>query len=427
MPTFPKRSSFIRPLRDFLTTEAAGGAVVVLAAVAALIWANSPWSGSYDSLWHTSFGIDLGRYRFEMDLRHWVNDALMAVFFFVVGLEIKREIVEGELNDRRKAIVPVVAAFGGMIVPALIFVLVTVGTPSARGWGVPMATDIALAIGILALAGSRVPAGAKLFLLALAIVDDIGAIIVIAVFYGQGGNRAWLLPAVATVGATLLLKRHGVNAIAVYVVLGVALWFALHEAGVHATVAGVVMGLLAPTKPVLRSELIDVEELGDVSTAEHAVATVRIARSSVSVVEWLEHLLHGWTSLLVVPMFALANAGIPLSSDAVADSLGSRTTWGVILGLVIGKPLGILLATFLVIRLGAGALPEETTWRDLTAAAVVAGVGFTVSLFVTELAFVGSMADQAKIGVVLASLVAGVAGLALAVTSSRSTLLAHER
>ena len=427
MPTFPKRSSFIRPLRDFLTTEAAGGAVVVLAAVAALIWANSPWSGSYDSLWHTSFGIDLGRYRFEMDLRHWVNDALMAVFFFVVGLEIKREIVEGELNDRRKAIVPVVAAFGGMIVPALIFVLVTVGTPSARGWGVPMATDIALAIGILALAGSRVPAGAKLFLLALAIVDDIGAISVIAVFYGQGGNRAWLLPAVATVGATLLLKRHGVNAIAVYVVLGVALWFALHEAGVHATVAGVVMGLLAPTKPVLRSELIDVEELGDVSTAEHAVATVRIARSSVSVVEWLEHLLHGWTSLLVVPMFALANAGIPLSSDAVADSLGSRTTWGVILGLVIGKPLGILLATFLVIRLGAGALPEETTWRDLTAAAVVAGVGFTVSLFVTELAFVGSMADQAKIGVVLASLVAGVAGLALAVTSSRSTLLAHER
>jgi Na+:H+ antiporter, NhaA family len=414
MPGLPRRSTLIRPLRDFLATEAAGGILVVSAAVVAVVWANSPWSRSYDSLWHTDLGLNIGRHGFHLDLRHWVNDALMTVFFFVVGLEIKRETVEGELKDRRKAIVPVVAAFGGMVVPAVIFSIITIGTPGARGWGIPMATDIALAIGVLSIIGARVSAGARLFLLALAIVDDIGAIIVIAVFYGTGGARWWLVVAVLNVVAVVLLRRTSVRSFAPYVAFGAVLWFALHEAGVHATIAGVVMGLLAPTKPVLRNDLIDVDELTDVSDAQHALATVRLALSSVSVVEWLEHRLHGWTSFLIVPIFAVANAGIDLSRSSLADSLGSRTTWAVAIGLVIGKPVGILTATYLLVRLGAGALPDQTTWRDLSIAATVGGIGFTVSLFVTELAFTNPLADEAKIGVVIASLLAGVIGVALA-------------
>jgi Na+:H+ antiporter, NhaA family len=415
--SFRRRSSFIRPLTDFLAAEASGGVVVVLAAVVALVWANSPWRGSYETLWSTDFGAALGRFRFTMDLRHWVNDGLMAIFFFVVGLEIKRELVEGELRDPRKAITPVVAALGGMVLPALIFLAWTIGTPEAKGWGIPMATDIALAVGLLTLAGSRVPSGAKLFLLALAIVDDLGAIAVIALFYGHGGRTELLLVAAGALVAVVLLRRVGVTSFAAYVVLGLMLWWALHEAGVHATIAGVAMGLLAPAKPFVQSELIDVDELSDVSTVEHAMASAHIARSSVSVVEWLEHRLHHWTSFVVVPVFAIANAGIPISVSALHDAAGAKVSWGVATGLVIGKPLGILGATWLIVRIGAGSLPEGTSWRSLVPPAIVAGVGFTVSLFVAELAFVGPVADQAKLGVLAASILAGLVGLA--VTSLR--------
>ena len=409
-----RRSSFIRPLTDFMSAEASGGIVVVLAAIAALVWANSPWRGSYESLWATDFGATFGRFRFSMDLRKWVNDGLMTIFFFVVGLEIKRELVEGELRDRRKAITPVVAAIGGMVVPALIFLAWTIETPQAKGWGIPMATDIALAVGLLTLAGPRIPSGVKLFLLALAIVDDIGAIVVIALFYGHGGRTALLGVAVGALVAALVLRRFGVTSFAAYVLLGVVMWWALHEAGVHATLAGVAMGLLAPSKPFVHSELIDVEELIDVSTVEHAMARAHIARSSVSVVEWLEHRLHGWTSFVVVPLFAIANAGIPVSVSALRDASGARVAWGVATGLLVGKPLGILFATWLVVRIGAGSLPEGASWRTLVPAAIVAGVGFTVSLFVTELAFSGVVADQAKVGVLGASIIAGVVGLGIA-------------
>lgn len=409
-----RRSSFIRPLTDFLSAEASGGIVVVVAAIAALVWANSPWRGSYESLWSTDFGATFGRFHFSMDLRKWVNDGLMTIFFFVVGLEIKRELVEGELRDRRKAITPVVAAIGGMVVPALIFLAWTIGTPQAKGWGIPMATDIALAVGLLTLAGPRIPSGVKLFLLALAIVDDIGAIVVIALFYGHGGRTALLGVAAGALVAALVLRRVGVTSFAAYVLLGVVMWWALHEAGVHATLAGVAMGLLAPSKPFVQSELIDVGELLDVSTVEHAMASAHIARSSVSVVEWLEHRLHGWTSFVVVPLFAIANAGIPVSVSALREASGARVAWGVATGLFVGKPLGILFATWLVVRMGAGSLPEGASWRTLVPAAIVAGVGFTVSLFVTELAFSGVVADQAKVGVLGASIVAGVVGLGVA-------------
>ncbi len=416
---FRRRSSLIRPLTDFLSAEASGGVVVVLAAIVAMVWANSAWHVSYETLWATDLGVSLGRFRFSMDLRHWVNDGLMAIFFFVVGLEIKRELVEGELRDPRRAITPVVAAIGGMVVPALIFLAWTAGTPQAKGWGIPMATDIALAVGVLTLAGSRVPSGVKLFLLALAIVDDIGAIVVIAVFYSHGLRAWWLLLGLGMLVATVLLKRLGVTSFPAYFAVGLVMWWALHEAGVHATIAGVLMGLLAPAKPYVHSELIDVDELSDVSTVEHAMASVEIARSSVSVVEWLEHRLHSWTSFVVVPLFAVANAGIPVSVSALREAVGANVTWGVSMGLVIGKPLGILGATWLVVRSGAGTLPEGATWRTLVPAAILAGVGFTVSLFVTDLAFVGAVSDQAKIGVLAASVFAGFVGLAAASLGSK--------
>jgi Na+:H+ antiporter, NhaA family len=420
------RTSFIRPLTDFLSAEASGGVVVVLAAVVAMVWANSPWKASYQALWSTDLGATFGRFRFSMDLRHWVNDGLMTIFFFVVGLEIKRELVEGELRDRRKAITPVVAAIGGMVVPALIFLAWTAGTPQARGWGIPMATDIALAVGLLTLAGPRIPPGAKLFLLTLAIVDDLGAIAVIALFYRQGGRTSLFAIAVGALVLAAGLRRFGVTSFAAYVLLGVVMWWALHEAGVHATIAGVAMGFLAPTKPFVQSELIDVDELSDLSTVEHAKASVHIARSSVSVVEWLEHLLHGWTSFVVVPIFAIANAGIPISGSGLREAAGARVAWGVATGLAIGKPLGILAATWLVVRVGAGSLPEGTTWRSLVPAAIVAGVGFTVSLFVTELAFAGPVSDQAKVGVLVASMFAGLLGLLLARLLPDSTVQAEK-
>ena len=246
----------IQPLRDFLAKEAAGGLAVVLGAIVALAWANSPWQASYFDLWSTELQIGIGSVALDLDLRHFVNEALMTVFFLLVGLEIKRELVEGELRDRRGRMLPLAAAVGGMAVPALIYFIVNAGGPFAHGWGIPMATDIALAVGALALLGSRVPAGLKLFLLALAIVDDVGAILVIAFFYGGTGNRWWLLSVVVTVAVVVWAKWAGIEALSIYVVLGVILWFSLQAAGIHATLAGVAMGLLAPAKPT-RSELID--------------------------------------------------------------------------------------------------------------------------------------------------------------------------
>ncbi len=420
-----RRSTLIKPLSDFLKAEAAGGVVVVLAALGALVWANSPWSGSYVALWSTEIGARIGTFAFKLDLRHWVNDGLMTIFFFVVGLEIKREFVEGELREPRKAVAPVAGAIGGMVLPALIYVAWTGGTPEAKGWGIPMATDIALAVGLLTLGGSRIPSGAKLFLLALAIVDDIGAIVVIALFYGSGGRPALILASAGVVVCVLILRRLGVRSFGVYIGLGVVLWWTLQEAGVHATIAGAIMGVLAPVRPLLREDLIDVDELADLTTVEHAVASMQIVRSSVSVVEWLEHKLHSWTSFAVVPIFALANAGVALSVSSLGDSFRAPITWGIVFGLVLGKPVGIMFATWLVVRNGIGSLPDDTNWRALLPAAIVAGVGFTVSLLVTELAVSPPATDQAKVGVIIASVVAGVLALTFAFRSPERPPLNH--
>jgi NhaA family Na+:H+ antiporter len=412
---FTGRSRRIRPLADFLREEAGGGAVLVFATVVALVWANSPWKDAYHDLWSTELALTLGSHELALDLRHWVNDALMVAFFFVVGLEIKRELAQGELRDPRRAALPAVAALGGMVVPALFYFAVA-GSDAREGWGIPMATDIAMAVGVVALLGSRVHPSLKLFLLALAIVDDIGAILVIAVFYSGSIDMAMLGLAVLALLGMGLMRLAGVQAIPAFVVVGGGLWLALHEAGIHATLAGVACGLLAPTVPHVPREAIDEDELRDVSSVEAARATVSEARASVSVVEWLEHLLHPWTSFVIVPLFALANAGITIGGDELSDALSSRVTLGVVAGLVIGKPLGITLASWAAVRSGVGELPAGATWRALVGVSSIAGIGFTVSLFVTELAFDDELhIADAKLGVLGASILSAVVGSLLVV------------
>ena len=419
-----RRSSVLRalaPLRDFLHTEAAGGALLVVAAVVAMVWANSPWKAAYHSLWDSRAAIEIAGHGLSLDLRHWVNDGLMAIFFLIVGLEIKREVTSGHLAGRRAATLPVAAALGGMVVPAALYLAIAGGT-AAHGWGVPMATDIALAIGVLALAGSSVPSTLRAFLLGLAVVDDIGAIVVIAVFYSEGVSFGWLAAAAGALVVLLALRQWGVSLVWVYVALGVAMWFSLHEAGVHPTLAGVVCGLLTPVRPRVVADLVDIDELTDLSTVEHARATVQIARDSVSTVEWLEHLLHPWTSYLIVPLFALANAGIEVSSDSLRSAFSSPIMWGVLVGLLVGKPLGVILAVRLAVRSGAADPPEGTTGRQVFGAGQAAGIGFTVAIFIAELAFKdAAQQTDAKMAILVASLLSGLFAFAVLRTRSRAS------
>ena len=367
---------------DFVSLEAASGIVLVAAAVAALVWANADPAG-YTSWWHHQLTIGPGGLAITESLVHWVNDALMTLFFFVVGLEIKRELVVGELRDRRRAALPAAAAVGGMVVPALVYVVVNAGGAGLDGWAIPMATDIAFAVGVLALLGSRVPTSLKLFLLALAIVDDVGAIVVIALFYSSGVDGWWLLGAAATVVLVLAMSRLRIDHPLAYVVPGVLLWWCLQEAGVEPTLAGVVLGLLTPARP----------------------------RRGIPVLERLEHRLHPVSTFVVVPIFALANAGVVLGRDAIDHALASRVTIGIVLGLVVGKFAGILGASALAMRVGLGTLPDRLGIRHLAGVAVLGGIGFTVSLFITDLAFRGAVIDDAKIGVLAASVIAAVLGL----------------
>lgn len=402
-----------RVVRQFLDTEAAGGVVLLVAAIVALAWANSPWSASYRTLWSTEFTVSVGRYVLVEDLRHWVNDGLMAVFFLVVGLEIKRELVRGDLRDPRAAAMPAFAAFGGMVVPALLYLAVTAGSDGSRGWGIPMATDIAFAIGVVALLGPRVPASMKLFLLTLAIVDDIGAIVVIALFYAGDVQPAYLLTAAGLIAVMLGIRRAGVVWMVPYVVLGAGVWLATLASGVHATIAGVVLGLLAPVAPLIGGEVARqwASSLTDEPSPAEMDAMTRLANTAVSPAERLEHQLHPWTSFVIVPLFALANAGVEVGAGSLQGEGTARVTLGVVLGLVVGKTLGITAAAWLAVRSGLGRLPEGATWPMVAGIAAVGGIGFTVALFVAELAFdTGPLQDAAKIGVLGASALAAVLG-----------------
>ncbi len=412
-----------RPLQSFLAVEAGGGIMLVAATIVALVWANSPWSASYEAFIHTHVAIDIGSFSYDESLVHVINDGLMTLFFFVVGLEIKREWVAGELQDRRAAILPAVAALGGMIVPALIYFGLNASGPASDGWGIPMATDIAFALGVVAVLGRRVPSPLKIFLLTLAIVDDIGAILVIAVFYTADLAWPWLIGALGAVVVVVLCRRMRVRYHAVYIGLGLAMWFFVLESGVHATIAGVVMGLLTPALPSLSPEgteaLVDeLEGRNDLSAADVHRVSILISEAS-PLTERLEYLLHPWTSYLIVPVFALVNAGIPLTREGLTNP--SSITVGAILGLIVGKTVGISLFSWITLRLGVAQLPDGVRFSQLAGVAVLAGIGFTVSLFVSSLAFpTGPHLSDAKVGILLASVVAAVIGsVVLAVAARR--------
>lgn len=412
------------PAQHFIQTESLGGVALLLAALAAIVWVNSPWSDSYHDLWSSRISVDLQVFDLSQDLRHWVNDCLMAFFFYVVGVEIKRELVHGELADRRRAALPAAAALGGMVFPALIFLVFNVGGGGKDGWGIPMATDIAFAMGVLALAGPRVPSEVRVFLLALAIVDDIGAIVVVAIFYTGDLSPEALAIGAILLALILMLRQAGVVSLGPYLLLAVMFWAAVLESGVHATIAGVILGLLTPVTArlskedflanaePLNAELKDALGQGDEGGADRALGEMEeLVLSTESPAERMQRLLHAPTSFVIVPLFALANAGIDLSGSTLQDSVTSRVALGIFFGLVAGKFVGVLTFSWLAVRLGLGALPGNAGWRHLVGVALLAGIGFTVSLFVTGLAFEDdALVADAKAGIFAASLAASITG-----------------
>jgi NhaA family Na+:H+ antiporter len=420
---FPSR--FVRPLLRFTHVESGSGIALLVAAIVALIWANAPFGETYEEFWETVIDFRVGGFHFEETLREFVNDGLMAIFFFVVGLEIKRELVIGDLRDPKAAALPVVAALGGMIVPAVLYIMIAGGGEATRGWGIPMATDIAFSVGILSLMGRRAPVGAKLFLLAVAIADDIGAIAVIAVFYTDELFMGWLGAAIAGLVVVAVAGRVGIRSMAFYTVMGVITWFFLLESGVHATLAGVALGFLTPALPMYSDSeyheraqrVLDRQEfaVGAPRSSERinqdALEVSAIARESVPPLQRLEEALHPWSSFLIVPIFALANAGVRFAGVDLVEAATHPVALGVAIGLVVGKTVGISTFAFAAVRLGIGKLPRFTTWGHIVGVAAVAGIGFTVSLFVTGLAFTdGLLADRAKTGIFIGSTLAGVLG-----------------
>jgi NhaA family Na+:H+ antiporter len=408
----------VRPFVRFLQIEAASGIVLLLCAAIALALSNSDWAEGFAAFWKTPIGFQVNGFELRESLGHWINDGLMTVFFFVVGLEIKRELVAGELRDPKKAALPAMAALGGMVVPAAIYLLWQHGRPGERGWGIPMATDIAFVVGFLALLGSRVPGGLKVFLLSLAIVDDIGAVLVIAVFYT--GNLSWFALALAATGfaVTYLFNRIGVRRVAIYVVLGACIWLAFLKAGVHPTVAGVLLGLLTPASAwvgdralldVLADTLQRVRGRGVAALHHQPDVFGRLmttARESVSPLERLEVGLHPWVAFGIMPVFALANAGVRLEPEALTHSVAIA----VAAGLILGKPLGIVLFSWAAVRLGLARLPDGVNWRVLCGGGCLAGIGFTMSLFIAGLALQSPLLEAGKIGTLAGSTVSAILG-----------------
>jgi NhaA family Na+:H+ antiporter len=425
VPTQPI-DRILAPFREFAGNSVAGGLVLLVAASAAMLLANSAWSAEWAALWETNLAVSLGPLEFSQTLVHWINDGLMAVFFLVVGLEIKREVLVGELASVRRATLPIAAAGGGAILPAIIFLVVVGGGEAGRGWGVPMATDIAFALGALALLGSRVPIGLRVFLAALAIADDLLAVVVIAVFYTADLS----IPALAAVGLILLALAAanwlGVRRPLFYGLLGIALWMAVYQSGVHATVAGVLLAVTIPARTRLDSDAFVVRARSivddfegrtsdgeDAHTEEHHSALWELedtTEKAQAPMLRIEHTLSPWTAFLIVPLFALANAGVTIRGE-LATIVVEPVFLGVLLGLVIGKQVGITLAAWVVVRLGLAALPDGVTWRHMYGVAWLGGIGFTMSLFIASLAYGdGPFLDLAKVGILAASIVAGTGG-----------------
>ena len=430
-PSVSVRSIF----QEFGDVEVAGGVLMLASAVLALAWANSPWAEQYFRLWEMELSIGIGQLVFSKSLHAWVNDGLMALFFFVVGLEIKREVLAGELSAPRRAALPIAAAFGGMLLPALVYTLFNAGGPAARGWGIPVATDIAFTLGVLALLKRRVPAALKVFFAALAIADDIGAVLIIALFYT--GEIIWLNVAAA---AAIMLGLVALNQFKVtkpmpYALLGVALWLALLESGFHATIAGVLVAMTIPARTHVdvteyleeARALLDADQQAgaeghDVLAGGRRQSVAQALEHASELVETplqrLEHALHPWVSYVVIPLFALANAGVSFEAIDPAMLLHPLTI-GVAAGLVLGKPLGVSLLAWLAVRVGLAELPDRVSWPQLFGASWLAGIGFTMSLFIASLAFEdGDMLVLAKLGIMAASVIAGTVGwLLVRVTS----------
>ena len=426
-----------RPFQEFSESEAAGGVLLLATAMLALAWANSPWTESYSMLWKHKFSIGFEGFALSKSILHWINDGLMAIFFFVVGLEIKRELLVGELASPRQAALPIAGAIGGVVVPALLYLSLNAGGPGAAGWGIPMATDIAFVIGAMALLGSRVPAGLKVFLTALAIVDDIVAVLVIAIFYT--GNLSWLSLGVAggffaaILAAGILGMRHPLP----YALLGFCMWVAMLLSGVHSTIAGVLAALAVPAQPRIDVEkfiargrrLLDQMEYPD-DGVEHilrsearqvAVLALEDACEKVETpLQRFEHTLLPWVRLIIMPLFAFANAGVPLGAS-FASAATSPISIGIVLGLVLGKPVGIFCASWLAVRLRLASLPDQVSWRQILGAGALGGIGFTMSIFIAGLAFTEqSLLDVAKLGIFVGSLVAGGTGFLLLFKSARA-------
>ncbi|MDG4826359.1 Na+/H+ antiporter NhaA [Asanoa sp. WMMD1127] len=403
-----------QPVTRFLVTEAGSGFLLLAAAIAALVWANVP-GGSYEWVWETEASIEIGGYGISLDLRHWINDAAMAIFFLTVGLEINREITVGELRRRRYVLAPIFGAAGGVIVPALIYYAFNAGTPAEHGWGIPISTDTAFVLGILALFGPRCPDQLRLFFLTLAIVDDIVAVVVLAVFYTPDIAMVPLVIAVVLVAVLVGMRWLGVWQLRWYALVGVALWFAVYESGVHGTLAGVILGLVVPATPT-DPRLLDFlrfygRGLIERADAERARLTVQAARATVPANDRLQDVLHPFSAYVIVPVFALANAGVVISGETLSRAAQSSVTIGIVVGLVVGKIVGISLGTAIAIWTKLGELPGRVRYGHLIGGASLAGIGFTIGLFITDLAFDDPViTDDAKIGVLVASVVSAVVG-----------------
>jgi Na+/H+ antiporter NhaA len=402
----------------YVGTEAGGSALLLAATVLALAWANSPWAAGYESFWSMHATIGVGDLGLSLELRDWVNDAAMALFFLVVGLEIKREVTTGELRDRRNLAAPALGALGGLAVPALIYALINRSGEGSAGWGIVMSTDTAFVLGILALFGPRCPDRLRLFLLTLSIVDDIGAIAVMALFYSRDLSVPALVISAALVAVLVGLRWLGVWRLTPYVLTGIALWVAVHASGVHATLAGVLVGLLLPSRqpgPEVVARTRDYgRALREAPDAERArLATLAVA-ATVPAGARLEHALHRWTAYVVVPVFGLANAGVSLGLETLRAAATSPVTLGVAIALPVGKAIGITTGTAVALRTGWGVLPGGVRWSHLMAGATLGGIGFTISLFITRLAFTDAhLREQATIGILAGSLTAAVAGVVL--------------
>jgi NhaA family Na+:H+ antiporter len=386
------REAVVDPIARFLRTEAGGGLALLIAAAVALLWVNLLGREGYESLWSTELAIGLGDLQITEDLRHWINDGLMALFFFVISLEVKREVVRGELREPKAAALPILAALGGVILPAGLFLVLVGGGEGASGWGIPMATDAAFAIGVLALLGDRVGLGAKLFLLTIAVVDDVVAICVIAIAYTSDLSLGWLALAVGGLAAVAAMRRLGITRVAFYVPVGIFVWAAMLESGVHATIAGVALALLTPAWPVDGREVL----------------------------RELEDGLHSFTSFAVLPLFALANAGVVIGGAALSDPEGRRVAVAVAVALVVGKFLGIAGATIAALRFRIGTLPEGIGLRSVLGVAALAGIGFTVSLFITPLAYDDrTLVNAAKHGILIGSVLSACIGAAILAAGGR--------